>query len=116
MGKQQDFAAEVKATFQDRTIEKFWWYLAFETDKNVAKKVARSSSWARPLSKRRTNLTQSVKRIRGGSLQRVAARAQPAGADPRGKVASSRVPQPPLDKGRSAANLAGSGVNLVGER
>jgi hypothetical protein len=33
MGNKQTFAAEVKATFQDRTIEKFWWYIAFETEK-----------------------------------------------------------------------------------
>ena len=38
MGTKQNFAAEVKATFQDRTIEKFWWYIAFETDRDVAKK------------------------------------------------------------------------------
>jgi hypothetical protein len=38
MGTKQEFAAEVKATFQDRTVEKFWWYIAFETEKNVAKK------------------------------------------------------------------------------
>ena len=38
MGSKQEFAAEVRATFQDRTIEKFWWYIAFETEKNVAKK------------------------------------------------------------------------------
>ena len=38
MGNKQDFAAEVKATFQDRTVEKFWWYIAFETEKNVVKK------------------------------------------------------------------------------
>jgi hypothetical protein len=38
MFKKKDFAAEVKATFQDRSIDKFWWYIAFETDKNVAKK------------------------------------------------------------------------------
>jgi hypothetical protein len=38
MRKKQDFASEVKATFEDRTIEKFWWYVAFETDKNVAQK------------------------------------------------------------------------------
>jgi hypothetical protein len=38
VGNKQDFAKEVKATFQDRTIEKFWWYIAFETEKNVAKK------------------------------------------------------------------------------
>lgn len=37
MFKKQDFAAEVKATFQDRTIETFWWYIAFETDRDVAK-------------------------------------------------------------------------------
>jgi hypothetical protein len=38
MGNKQNFAAEVKATFQDRTMEKFWWYIAFETDRDVAKK------------------------------------------------------------------------------
>ena len=26
-----EFAAAVRSSFQDRTIEKFWWYLAFET-------------------------------------------------------------------------------------
>jgi hypothetical protein len=35
MSKKQDFAAEVKATLQDRRIEKFWWYIAFETERNV---------------------------------------------------------------------------------
>jgi hypothetical protein len=38
MDSKREFAAEVKATFQDRTVEKFWWYLAFETDRDVAKK------------------------------------------------------------------------------
>ena len=38
MGNKQDFAKEVKATFQNTTIKKFWWYIAFETEKNVAKK------------------------------------------------------------------------------
>lgn len=38
MFRKHDFAAEVKATFQDRTVEKFWWYIAFETERNVAKK------------------------------------------------------------------------------
>ena len=38
MDSKREFAAEVRATFQDRTVEKFWWYLAFETEKKVAKK------------------------------------------------------------------------------
>ena len=75
MDSKREFAAEVKATFQDRMVEKFWWYLAFETEKKVAQKVARSFSWARPSSKRRRCLTQSVKLIGGGLLLRTAARA-----------------------------------------
>ena len=38
MFRKQDFAVEVKTTFQDRTIGKFWWYIAFETDRDIAKK------------------------------------------------------------------------------
>lgn len=38
MFKKQDFAAKVMATFRDRALERSWYYIAFETERDIANK------------------------------------------------------------------------------